>query len=88
MGKGKDSNRYRACEAKHGYESKADAEKGLPSFGEAYQCRFCGKWHRTNGSVGKIARLAEFSHDPVVMRKMKRAEQFTRRQIRRHERED
>jgi hypothetical protein len=81
---GQDSNVYRSCEAKADYESRAQAMVGLPSFGRVYKCQYCWKWHRTTGTVGKIARLAEYASDPAVNRKLKRAEKFARRRSRRH----
>jgi hypothetical protein len=48
-----------ACERKRTYQTKALAEKGIPRPQRAYRCRYCGLWHRTGGTIMRIAGRAK-----------------------------
>jgi hypothetical protein len=49
-----DSDRGRSCERKRAYETEAEAKSNGMG---VYHCIYCGKWHRTSGTLGHPRKL-------------------------------
>ena len=41
----------RGCTVKKHYESKEDAERGMPPSQKIYKCKHCDGFHRTSNSI-------------------------------------